>query len=181
MPVNNLQDRRLFLKILALEVTELLTKTPLTASESALGGLKPISRNCVIYKAWLSNLATDTARAEIKPFWNNPPTCLSNAKHNKKTVSLLRHTCTCHLKLEGSGEILCLRHFLFGVSFLTDVKSKDTTEIEKRKHSLNFIVQMKANPVLLDPLNVEWQCLVYYQHHTTDGVFFSRAVWAEKR
>lgn len=56
------------------------------------------------------------SKREIKTFWNKAPTCLSNAKHNKKTVSLLRHICTCHLKLEDSGEILCFSNFLFGLT-----------------------------------------------------------------
>lgn len=45
---------------------------------------------------------------------NANPKYLSNANHGKKTASLLRHICTCHLKLEGSGEIIHFNHFVFG-------------------------------------------------------------------
>lgn len=77
---------------------------------------------------------------------NTNPACLSNANHSKKTVSLLRHIFTCHLKSEGRGKILHLSHSLLGYGFFTDIESKDL--LNKKKEALFKLKQYKSRPYL---------------------------------
>lgn len=53
----------------------------------------------------------------------------------KKPVSLLRHICTCHLKSEGSGEMLHLSHFLFGV-MVSSLMSSPKIPLNQKKEAL---------------------------------------------
>lgn len=98
-----------------------LAKIYLTVSESAFRGLKPISRNYMIYKARLPNLATDIAWERIKKFSHTNPTCLSNANYGKKTFSLLRCICISHFKsfkIRGYEKNTLSQEFFGGITVL---------------------------------------------------------------